>query len=148
VICFDVHLNGRKLCRAGIGKYGTVHVTAGWSSVPPAWRMRKRRRKPTGSVSIGGVTYGPRPPVYENVAWPAEHETFSPGDELLVRCVEAPVADAPSQRHVAGKIPPDDEMEMIRSSLAGHARSLARLKVKGAAEMSRQLRSILKKIPR
>ena|SRR5215471_13915694 len=42
----------------------------------------------------------------------------------------------------------DEQLEMIPSSLASHARRLARLKVKGAAEMGRQLRSVLKKLAR
>src|SRR6516162_10677810 len=144
MICLDVHVNGRKVCRAGLGKYGIVHVDAGWSLSPPAWRTGRRLRKASGMVSVSGVHYAPRPPGHENVSWLSD--TFSPGDELLVRCVDASAADEPSQRGVAEEVPEDEQMEMIRSSLASLARRLARLRVKGAAEMGRQLRTVLKKV--
>src|SRR5262245_2579731 len=145
MICLDVQLNGRKVCRAGVGKYGIVQVNAGWSFSPPAWRTGGRLRKANGMVSVSGVNYAPRPPVHENVSWLSD--TFSPGDELLVRCVEAPVADEPSRRDVAQETPEDEQMEMIRSSLTNYARRLARLKWKAAAEIGRQLRAVLKKFP-
>ncbi len=143
MICLDVHVNGRKVCRAGVGKYGIVHVNAGWSRSPPAWRTGGRIRKASGTVSVSGVHYARRPPVHENVSWLSD--SFSPGDELLVRCLDAPVADEPSQRNLAQEIPEDEQMEMIRSSLASHAQRLGRLKVKGAAQMGRQLRTVLKR---
>ena len=146
MICLDVHLNGKKVCRAGVGRYGIVHVNAGWSLSPPAWRGGGRLRKANGMVSVGGVRYAPRPPAHENVLWLSDK--FSPGDEVIVRCVEASSADPPSQRDVAEEISADEEMEMIRSSLRSYARQLARLKAKGAAEMGKQLRSVLKKSPR
>jgi len=146
MICFDVHLNGRKVCRAGVGKYGLVHVNAGWTHLPPAWRTGGRIRKAGGSVGVSGVHYGPRPPAHENVSWLAG--AFGSGDELLVRCLDAPAADEPTQRDLAGEIPADEQMEMIRSSLASYARRLGGLEVKGAAAMGRELRTLLKKFPK
>lgn len=146
MICLDVHLNGKKVCRAGIGKYGIVYVNAGWSHAPPAWRGGGKLRKASGMVSVGGVRYARRPPGLEHVLWLSDD--FVPGDEVVVRCVQAKVADEPSQRDVAPEIPEAEQMENIRSWLASTARQLARIKVKGAPEMGRQLRAILKSVPR
>jgi hypothetical protein len=146
MICLDVHLNGRKVCRAGIGKYGLVHVNASWNHLPPAWRTGARSRKASGTVGVSGAYYRPRPPAHENVSWLAG--SFVSGDELLVRCVEAPVADAPSERKLAEELPDEEQMEIIRSALDSYARRLGRIEVKGAAAMGRELRTLLKKFPK
>ena len=146
MICLDVQLNGRRVCTAGVGKYGLVHVNAGWMHLPPAWRTGGRARKAGGTVGVSGVHYGPKPPGHENVSWFAEG--FAMGDELVVRCIDAPVADEPAERNVAREIPEDEQMEMIRSSLSDYARRLRRLKVKGATAMSQEIRTLLKKFPR
>jgi hypothetical protein len=143
MICLDVQLNGRKVCRAGIGKYGLVHVNAGWIHLPPGWRNRGRVRKARGTVGVSGVHYAPRPPGHENVSWLSDD--FAPGDQLVVRCVEAPVADEPAYRDAAQEIPEHEQVEMIRDSIAGYAKRLAKLNVKGAAALSRELRGVLKK---
>lgn len=146
MICLDVHLNGKKVCRAGVGKYGLVHVNAGWMHLPPAWQIGGRVRAAGGNIGVNGVYYGPRPPTHENVSWVSG--TFSPGDDLLVSCIDAPAADEPSQRDLPQEIPEVEQMEGIRSSLNSYARRLARLKVEGAAEMGRELRALLKRLPK
>ncbi len=143
----DVHLNGSKICRAGVGKYGLVHVNAAWSSLPPAWRPKgQARRFPRFPFGVSGVLYAPRPPVHENLHWHAG--ALSPGDEVQIKCIEAPTADEPFARDRSAVIPHKDQMEMIRSRLAGCARDLARLKGNEPKVMGRELRALLKKFPK
>jgi hypothetical protein len=144
MICLDVHLNGTKVCRAGVGKYGLVHVNAAWSHLPPAWRRKDDdRRFPNFPFGVSGVRYAARPPIHENLYWHAGK--LSLGDDLRVQCIETPTADEPSVRDLSERISDRDQMEMIRSRLAGCANDLGRLKGDEAKAMGRELRALLRK---
>lgn len=145
MICLDVHLNGAKLCRAGVGKYGLVHVNAAWSYLPPAWRPNGQgRRVPGFPLGVSGVRYAPRPPDHENLHW--HTGALSLGDDLRVQCIEAPTADEPFARDRSEVSPDEDQMEMIRSRLAGCAQELTRLEGNEAKVMGRELRALLKRV--
>jgi hypothetical protein len=141
-MCLDVHLNGAKVCRAGLGKHGLVHLNAAWHSLPPAWKSEtKRTSAGRAAFGVSGVLYDRRPPVHENLSW-ADGQ-LAVGDELSVRLVKARASDEPTRRERTKPIPETDQWDMIQSRLDGCVRDLRGLKGIEAKRLARELRLVL-----
>jgi len=142
MICLDVHLNGAKVCRAGLGKHGLVHLNAGWHSLPPAWKSKTKRGSAAhADFGVSGVLYDRRPPMHENLSW--ADGRLAVGDELSVRLVEAHASDEPMRRKRTEPIPETDQWDMIQSRLDGCLRDLRRLKGIEGKRLARELRLVL-----
>jgi hypothetical protein len=80
---FEIFLNGKRLCLAGVGKDGVLSATI--THVP----FRKRRET---KLYVGGIVL----PQDEHVFW--KESTLSLGDELRLKVVEKERVDAPRER--------------------------------------------------
>lgn len=84
MIAFEVLVNGKKLCTAGVGEKGVLNASI---LGPKSPRLR-----------VGGLCNE------EHVVWisprPAAHE-LKAGDEVTIRVVETDVADEPTDRYVS-----------------------------------------------
>jgi len=81
VRAFDVHLNGKKLCVAGMRK-GIVAVNLKWVARP-------RRTDEIGGVSVGGLIHETN----QHVTWSTKQ--LHVGDELRIKLVEKSAVDKP-----------------------------------------------------
>jgi hypothetical protein len=144
MVCLEVGLNGKKVCRAGLGKHGLVHMNAAWHSLPRAWSSKgKRSRASQGDFEVSGVLYDPRPPGHENVSW--TNGELALGDELSIRLIESTSPDEPARRERSAPIPEVDQWEMINDRIDGCVRDLSRLKSEAAKQFARELRALSKK---
>ena len=147
MICLDVGLNGKKVCRAGLGKHGLVHLNAAVHSLPPAWKNnRSRARQPYNDFTVGGVVYDRRPPGFENVSWPSG--ALKVGDELRLHVVESDSADAPIRRERSEPMSEAAQWDMICRQMEGVVRHLRGFKGKDAAQVTRELLALSKKARR
>ena len=94
MIAFEVHLNGRKLCTAGVGDHGVLTTNL-------AWVCRKgehtRTRKPHSveeemTLDVGGLIT----PTEEHVRW--QERTVRVGDEVRIKVIEVAAVDRPQRR--------------------------------------------------
>jgi hypothetical protein len=81
---FEVALNGKKLCLAGIGDDGVLTTIVSWVT---------RGGKGDSFLRVGGLIT----PVNEHVAW-TEHKPLRVGDQVKIRVVEKSVVDEPAHR--------------------------------------------------
>jgi hypothetical protein len=89
VRAFEVHLNGKKLCLAGIDK-GVLAVTMHWMARP-------RRSSEVGGFSVGGLIDATK----EHVGWTSRRLHI--GDELRVKLVETDAVDKPRKLKNKGR---------------------------------------------
>ena len=96
MICFDVYVNGKKLCRAGVGATGVLTAIVNWVGIPagpsPSGPRRARRE---ARLHVGGLWH-PEPDENEHLLW-HDHK-LGVGDRITVRLVEAAVVDPPTRR--------------------------------------------------
>ena len=90
--CFEVFVNGNKLCVAGIGDPGDLHINV-------IWVLRHSQFDYSGTpgtadetmtLSVGGKAYAKD----EYLSWP--DASLKTGDEVLIRVVERSTADEPA----------------------------------------------------
>ena len=88
MLAFQINLNGKKKCLAGVGEPGvlTAHVT--WVQAEAA----KAHRRENMSLTVGGLVSRSR----EFFEW-GKHK-LRRGDESLIRILEVPKPDNPKQR--------------------------------------------------
>lgn len=86
---FEIHLNGRKLCLAGI-EQGILGITVNWVA-------RTRQSAEIGGIAVGGLVS----PTERRVEWMNRKLHF--GDELRIKIVEVDAADKPPQRRNKGR---------------------------------------------
>ncbi len=94
MICFQVEINGKKICTAGVGDFGVL------TTVVSFVRNRKQNRPaPDGAgqvkLDVSG-TASLSDGVEENVNWAGS--TLNVGDEIRITLVDAIQADEPVQR--------------------------------------------------
>ncbi len=82
---FDISLNGKKLCRAGIGDDGVLTAIVNWVTT----------RKSSGDLflEVGGLIS----PVEEHVSW-VNQKPIQVGDTIQVTVVEAKSVDEPTNK--------------------------------------------------
>lgn len=81
VRAFEVHLNGKKVCLAGI-HHGIVAITTNWVARP-------KRADEIGGFAVGGLIE----PMKQHVRW--ANRKLRVGDELRIRVVERDAVDRP-----------------------------------------------------
>ncbi|MBZ5680986.1 MAG: hypothetical protein LAO24_12855 [Acidobacteriia bacterium] len=82
---FEVYLNGKKLCLAGIGNDGVLTTIVNWVA-----------RKGRGDLflEVGGLVSS----ADEHVAW-INQKPLRVGDQLRIKLVETSSVDEPTKRH-------------------------------------------------
>lgn len=92
MICFEVQVNDRKICRAGLGQFGVLTSLISWVN-----NRERPDENGTQSVSlnVGGLTIPENDPG-EFVTW--VRESLTVGDEVSMKIVEAIDADEPVER--------------------------------------------------
>jgi len=89
MVAFEIFINGKKKCTAGIGKPGVVTTILNWVQAD-----EQRGRKPSEDMelSVGGLISRSR----EFLEW--FRRDLKRGDEIVVRVVESERADPPKTR--------------------------------------------------
>jgi len=90
MICFDVNLNGQRLCRAGVGESGTITTFVSWTGGAPLSPVpRGRTTAGLSRLSVGGA-FGS----LERQEYPQWVERqIRPGDTVSITVVKANSAD-------------------------------------------------------
>ena len=90
MIAFEVHLNGKKLCTAGVGELGVVSANLAWRGAQPY-----KKGGPTVPeylrLDVGGLADSG-----ERLRW--IDRKLRRGDTLTVKIVEAASTDKPGER--------------------------------------------------
>jgi hypothetical protein len=81
---FEVHLNGKRLCLAGVGEDGVLTAIVDHVARPKASSLNLR---------VGGLVS----PIGKHVIW--RNRRLKVGDEVLVKIVETDSADRPRKRY-------------------------------------------------
>lgn len=95
MIAFEIKINEEKFATAGFDDWGLLHVHV----------LAHRGRGPNGEneyeISADGLANQAAPGKYEHVRW-GKH-ALSIGDEVTLRLVDIPSADAPLKRYRSDK---------------------------------------------
>jgi hypothetical protein len=98
MICFDVFVNGKRLCRAGVGAAGVLTAIVDWvGSAPQSPRLRGRTVEGGLLLHVGGL-YSPDDNTDIHPRWATQQ--LMPGDEVVVKIVKAERADEPVEKQV------------------------------------------------
>jgi hypothetical protein len=114
---FQVSLNGKKLCTAGVGEDGVLTTIVTWVG-PTRNRARKGQRTSKSEdldLSVGGLIS----PNREHVSW---HEcSLRVGDEVQIQIVDRASVDRPSQRR---KVDPSQDIREKKAYVRRIAKEL------------------------
>ena len=93
MICFEVSVNGNRLCTAGVGQYGvlTAILTWVWSKAEEA-SLAHEERKEKPDLHIGGLVNE------EHVNWLENPFLLSVGDVVAIKVINAQSVDEPARR--------------------------------------------------
>ena len=91
MIAFEIHLNGEKLCVAGIGERGVLSQHLTWVGRKPKPDADKEFEPKKPDLSVGGLVND------EHVRW-IKQRTLGVGDEVVIKIIEIEVADEPTHR--------------------------------------------------
>jgi hypothetical protein len=83
---FEVYLNGKKLCLAGIGDHGVLTAIVNWVASPSA--------RADSFLDVGGLVT----PTNEYMNWVIQ-ESLRVGDQILIKTVEKNSVDKPIKKH-------------------------------------------------
>jgi hypothetical protein len=99
---FEVFLNGKRQCVAGLGDDGVMTVIINHT---------KWKRSNTTQFEVGGFVTAP---IEEHVKW--RKARLKPGDELRVKLLESKSADKPRQRERAhpGRLILESQKRFVR----------------------------------
>ena len=100
MICFEVQINGEKICKAGIGEFGVL--TSGITWVDTRQQRSVKDGVKSVSLNVGGLTI-PENNAGEFVTW--VRQDLKIRDEVIVRIVEADDADEPVERQPGDREP-------------------------------------------
>jgi hypothetical protein len=112
MIAFEVRVNGKKVCTAGIRQFGNLCAHLNWQRGPQvAWATGFAHHDELLELTVAGVhvRYKPRKApglkrgfkYTESVEWVTRN--LRQGDEIAIRVVEASHADSPRKRE---RLPP------------------------------------------
>ena len=90
MLCFDVAVNGAKVCRAGVGNDGVLTAIVTWVGGPSA-RAEEPRSFSKTDLHVGGLVGN------VHVAWD-EHHSLRFGDKVDIIVVESDTPDEPHRR--------------------------------------------------
>lgn len=86
MICFEVWVNGEKVCVAGVGNSGVLSSIVSWGG-------RENRKFIKPKLHVGGLVNG------EHVRWTEEGHYLDVGDEVTIKIVETNTADEPVRKY-------------------------------------------------
>jgi hypothetical protein len=90
----EIHVNGKRLCTAGIGDDGVL--TAIVRSVLRPIQVTSRKRTPRAQEDLGLDVGGFNPAILEHVRWKCSK--LRNGDEVRIKIIETDRPDKPSSR--------------------------------------------------
>jgi hypothetical protein len=90
---FNIHVNGKPCCTAGIGPSGVLHVIVNWV------RRKGEPKEGEFDLSVGGLDTTTE----EHVRWSAPR--IRVGDEITIRVVESDKIDPPARRYSRSEAP-------------------------------------------
>jgi hypothetical protein len=126
----EIHVNGKKLCTAGIGDDGVL--TAIVRSVPRPIQATSQKRTSRAGEDLGLDVGGLTPSTLEYVRW--KSPKLRSGDEVLIKIIETDRPDKPSSRQRA------DPNEAIHAEKRYVERAAKKLGWKIIKKGSRQVR--------
>ena len=95
--CFEVSVNGERLCRAGVGEFGVLSAMTSWvrrRDPPPSdvedWREEEL------VLDVGGLHAGGRGGDDEHRRWPGR--PLKLGDVVTIQVIENETCDEPESR--------------------------------------------------
>ena len=90
---FHVYVNGKRLCRAGVGDAGVLDTIVSWvGGVTGSVRTDGHTKDGEARIHVGGL-YHPTPEETMHVTW--HHHRLCVGDRVTIRLVESKVIDPP-----------------------------------------------------
>jgi hypothetical protein len=99
MIAFEVKINGKVICTAGVGEYGCLFADLMWNKRNPTFRPKGRRKKEWNeeelSLRVSGLAVIDER-IREQLVW--GKKSVSIGDEVVIRILEQPVCDEPKER--------------------------------------------------
>lgn len=95
MIAFEVHLNGEKLCTAGIGEPGVLFCIV-------TWVLREGDVRPGEKEALGLQLGGLISRTQQNLDW--LHRPLRDGDEVSIRIVDTDKTDTPRMRPVESPV--------------------------------------------
>jgi hypothetical protein len=95
MICFDVGVNGSRVCRAGVEPRGVLHACAGWVHRPNEQAVPSASQRMRMSLDVGGMAFRGGD-AYDYFRWRGRRLRL--GDEVTIRVVEARSADRAASR--------------------------------------------------
>jgi len=98
MLAFEIHMNGKRICIAGIGEPGVLSAILHWIGSAP--RKGARKADEHASIRVGGLIGS----IEEHVTW--VRRDLRRGDEVVIRVIETECADKPRERErdTAGRI--------------------------------------------
>lgn len=107
MICFEVSVNGKRVCRAGIGEYGVLTSIVTWvkrhiSNMPPQGDDPKEFLTEEIRLEIGGLETIPGE-IGDHLAWSTPE--VGVGDEVRIKIVDSPKPDTPNDRRPSDRPP-------------------------------------------
>ena len=109
---FDVRINGKRVCIAGLPRFGVLTAILTGRRLRKCDGIRRRDGKTwTFDVSVGGL-HDPEDQVKEFVTW--LQADLKPGDRLTLKVIETGTVDEPAVRSRETKA---DEIELKRNRL-------------------------------
>jgi hypothetical protein len=89
MLAFEIHINGKKRCVAGIGKPGVISTALSWVLREPEGRGRRSEKLELGVAGLISRTD-------EDLVW--LQRAMRLGDEVTIRIIEVAAADTPKKR--------------------------------------------------
>jgi len=95
MICFDVRVNGDKVCTAGIGKFGVMSAMVNWVRRHPRPELKLPRTKQL-ELNVGGFCRQSSTGDGEHLRWLAR--ALKVGDKVTISVLDKDTYDEPKRR--------------------------------------------------
>jgi hypothetical protein len=97
MICFQIEINGQKVCTAGVGDTGSLGVHLNWLKPNPVDALQRGTEQMV--LGVSGFTQPPGEIEWVRARW--LDRAMKAGDQIVIRILEQDKADAPA---VQGKV--------------------------------------------
>lgn len=93
MICFEVTINGEKMCRAGVEDYGVISAIFSYVKARPQANTENTNNRDSDepNLHVGGLVNDTHLDWLDGI--------LEVGDEVTIRVIEADHADAPVREH-------------------------------------------------
>ena len=99
MLCFEVRLNGKRLCTAGVGDAGVISAIVSWvGGAPTSPKKRGRTKAGVTDLHVGGL-FHPTPDLNVHPRW--VQKRLRTGDTVTIRIVRGATPDTPRSKTVA-----------------------------------------------